>query len=360
MFTLDVSGSESTKSTRESYTKQVENYINENNLDLSKRLPHGTREVIAKKLNMNPSKVMLALRYIRTTTGTVTDLKRGSSKYEHIIKYIKENNIDLSKRLKYGAVEAIASELMLPKLNVKYCISILRKRKHFLADPIKHHSVEKSRTPEVIFSSNMINDVCREAKLTRDNPNAEKEACDGIIKCLKSIPGGGAGMIIGTPTAFCVSDSSKNNMLLTDNLKVAIALELTTDIVPMLIIGTGVDKLKANIKQHHWKNNNATSAYTTILDVVDRDSFTHHVSIFANKHPFAKVILMTSGCWIGSNKTNKKWGLELNFKTPSEYLSTKFPNLHIIAMTTVNIDKRAGGHFRYKIHHLHRGKTTQY
>jgi len=342
-----------------SNSERVNQYIKDHKIDLSLRLKTGTRELIAKELDISVAQVRDSLKYLRVKKGiTTADLRvPRASKYSHVHKFIIDNGIDISKRLPKGSIQSIANKLKIPKDHVKNAISIFRNNKKVLATSRRIKTEEKETNYAVNKVGRLMVKLCGDLNLVRDNPNSERSACDRIITCLKTIPAGGAGMIIGTPTAFCASNHLKNNMLLTDNLKVAIALELTTDTPPCLVIGTGVDPLKAALKQYHWNNNNATSSYKTVLDIVDRDSFTHYVSLFANKYSFVKVILMTSGSWVGSPQTNQKWGLDLNFKAPSEYLIKKYHNLHVIAMTTTDIEGGVSGHYQYKIHYLHRGET---
>ena len=162
-------------------------------------------------------------------------------------------------------------------------------------------------------------------------------------------------MIIGTPTAFCVSLKATNNMLLIDNMEVATALKFTTDILPTIVIGDLIDPVKANKKAADWRSNNTTANFTIIVDGVDRNGFSYYVTNFATQHIISKVILMTSGVWSCCPETSKKYGgLDFNFKTPSEYLTSKFRNLHILAMVG------NGPTDQFSIHHLHDGETKVY
>ena len=117
--------------------------------------------------------------------------------------------------------------------------------------------------------------------ITRDSPNKERTACDKIIQLINNeLPRGGASMIIGTPIAFCVSRMSSNNMLLTDNMEVAVALKFTTDVLPTIVIGDLIDPVKAHKKSADWRSNNSTSNFTIIVDGVDRNgSDTENISV---------------------------------------------------------------------------------
>ena len=162
-------------------------------------------------------------------------------------------------------------------------------------------------------------------------------------------------MIIGTPTAFCASHHKRNNMFLTDNLKVAHILDMTTDEDkhPIIVVGDAIDPVKAELKTFHWKTNNTTNHFNIKKGIVDKISYTHHITKLAEKHDLCKVILMGSGVWNGSKHSEYKWkGFDFDFRSPSEYLITQYPNLHIVAMT---LPGGKEGSYHYVIEHLHYG-----
>jgi len=322
----------------------VLNYLTEANLNFEKILPYGTIKKMATSLSLSTLAAKTALRDLRKQHGIST---RGKPKRKLIKKYIIEQNYDLTKKLPFGTTTAIANKLNVKTYDVTNAFVAIRKASHletFSGNPIV--ADKQSGFP------NIFTEHCIENNLTRKNPNSELTACNTISNYLvRNIPHGGDGMIIGTPTAFCASLNTNNKMFFTDNLKVAHALDMTTDTPPTIIIGAGVDPKKAAIKAHHWKINNTTFHFKVITDIVDRNALIHYVTKMAEQHDFCKVIIMTSGVWSCSLTTQRKWKLDLNFKAASEYLTMKYPNLHIIAMTTGD-----GGSYHYQIKHLNNGK----
>jgi hypothetical protein len=197
-----------------------------------------------------------------------------------------------------------------------------------------------------------IYNCCLENGLYR-NSFKEGPACKIIMSILMALPLGGSGLLIGTPTALCVHSHAKSKQLVTDNYVVAMVLKVTTLFRPLtIVIGNAVNPLKAQVKADHWKSCDMTSDSEIILDKVGRDAFSRHVSVFAEKNDIAKVILMTSGLWNCSPRNKKKYaeyGIEPNFKDPSEYLTSVYKNLHIIALT------KEGSSFDFSVRYLHNG-----
>jgi hypothetical protein len=313
----------------------VLNHLTELNIDIEKLLPDGTSKRAETELNLSTMEVKNALRDIRRNLGLNT---RRKTKMKDIKKYIIKQNYDFTKRMPPGTSPPIAKKFKVKTQTVNNAFFAIRKAKVLRAEQTK---------PTLSFTK-----YCIEENIIRKNPNSELVACNTIANYLvQKLPYGGDGMIFGTPTAFCASPNLNNNMFLTDNLKVAHALDMTTDAPPTIVIGTGVDPKKAAIKAHHWKINNTTSHFKIITDIVDRNSLIHHVTKLAELHDFCKVIIMTSGVWSCTPTTQQKWNLDLNFKAASEYLTMRYPNLHIIAMTT-----GIGGSYHYQIKHLNKGK----
>ena len=328
----------------------VLNYLTDAKLDVEKLLPLGITEKISTTLGLPPIIIKNALRDIRKQLGVNT---RINSRMETIKDYIYGQNYDLTKRLPYGVSQTVADTLKVKVYHVRNAIHSIRNSISNSPQPKNLSKIPVDTTEQSDFP-NVFIEHCIENKLTRQNPNAEVIACNTMANYLvQKLPHGGGGIIFGTPTAFCASSNPNNNMFLTDNLKVAHALDMTTDISPTIVIGTGVNPVKAAIKAHHWKTNNTTHHFNIITDIADRDSFTYYVSKMAEQHKLCKVIIMTSGTWACAPATQRKWKMDLNFKTPSKFLITKYPNLHILAMTTGE-----NGSFHYQIKHLNNGKET--
>jgi len=197
--------------------------------------------------------------------------------------------------------------------------------------------------------------ICHKYDITRKSPNKERDACNKIIKVINDLPKGGAGMLIGTPTSFCISKNTKNKLLLTDNMEVATTMIHSTNVPTSIVVGNAINPTRAKVKATHWKSNNSTYKCSVLLDIVDQVSYTYYVTQLAETNPLAKVILMTSGLWGFCKESQEKYeGFNFDFKTPSEYLTSKYSNLHIVAMV--------GGAptESFKIHYLNNGNTTVY
>jgi hypothetical protein len=181
--------------------------------------------------------------------------------------------------------------------------------------------------------------MVRTLNVIRKMPNQNRAASTKIINALHhKLPPGGASLLIGTPTPFAVSDNSKNNCLLTDELEVAIALNMTTDpdIKPVIIIGDLVTPDRAYTKGQMWLHNNTTNSWPISVGPVDRNSLSRHIVRLVEKHPLLKVVMVTSGVLDCCSHTKKKYGQDFNFRSPCEYLVSVYPNLHILTMVLVN------------------------
>lgn len=331
----------------------VEQYYTTNNIPLDIRQVPGNYKKISKDLRITEAQLTNALIKIRKERKIKIGFSPALSTV-NVMKYLDDHNMDVFN-MKFGDVPMIAEALNMNKKTVASTINRIKKK--------QQESNQKPKEGETISEEipkqphiNIFTDFCVKWGLTRNNPNKEVVACENICKGLLDLPRGGKGIIIGTPTAFCASENKNNNLLLTDNLKVAHILDATTDlgISPTIVIGNAVNPEKAELKAFHWKNNNSTASYDVIIDVVDRDSFTYYVTLYAEKFDFCKVVLMTSGGWIGCESSKKKWGVDGNFKSPSEFLVQKFPGLHIIAMISGS-GGESSGHYNYIVKHLHRG-----
>ena len=333
------------KSTK-SQMERVSGYLTRESIDLTKRFDSGTYQIIADAIGLSYKQVKACVRVIRKQKGIGTG---QGDKSASIRKCIKETGVDITKRLDKGTKEAIADLTGATVQQVTNIISTMRKhtKRHI------YTKVPAVQPPSRNFPNTFV-DYCVENNLTRANPNSEREACNGLCKIiLNELPRGGVGMIIGTPTAFCASCHERHKLFLTDNLKVAHMLDMTTDHPPIIVIGNAVDPVKAELKAFHWLNNNTTNHFTIETGIVDKISYTHHITKLAEKHDLCKVILMGSGVWTGSTYSEHKWkGFDFDFRSPSEYLITRYKNLHIVAMTLLGGEH---GNFHYIIKHLYHG-----
>lgn len=235
--------------------------------------------------------------------------------------YLLEHSHDLSD-LPYGFAPQASKDLDINVTSIRYAIKRLRKERGIIKNPPKEISIDRTTDIQDCLLSN---------GLIRSS-NKEGIACDIIIQTLlKRIPWGGSGMLIGTPTAFCASPHQTNKRIITDNYAVALALQWTTIHPLEIVVGNAIDEEKAKLKASHWKSIDMLNPKVT-LDIVDRDSFSYYVTKFALKSEVSKVILLTSGPWSCSRSTMKKRGLESKFDSPSQFLTKKFRNLHILAM----------------------------
>jgi len=259
---------------------------------------------------------------------------------DHIIKVINRRNYDLKKRLPYGFVFEMAKQTGKSTANVQKTIQVIRASKGIV--------VQKKK--KIILSrENGFHSSCLDNNFIRSSPSKEAFACKLIIKQLRILPEGGAGMLIGTPTPFCISHHPKyNKHILDDNLEVAHILKYTTDHLT-IVIGNGIDKAKAEAKADLWKRLFSFSNADIKIESVNRDSYTRLLTIMSERNSLCKIVLMTSGSWGQSKKILDKYNwIDTNFKTPSEYLTSIYPNLHILAMTV-------GAGYIFGVKYLHNG-----
>ena len=268
--------------------------------------------------------------------------------YQHISNEIREGleTIILSnigERLPRKTVPMLAEHYGVSKNHIRYALKAIKKDTGVVGR-MESSELKKEKDNEFVTMFRTLN-------IVRQMPNANRASSTKIIDTLQNrIPHGGAGLLIGTPTPFAVSDYCKNNELLTDELEIAIALNMTTDknIVPTIVVGNLISPEKAQVKGQLWLKNNSTGSWPIIVGRVDRNSYTKHVVTMVEKHHLTKVVLVTSGVWNCSKPTWNKYHQDFDFKSPSEYLVTEYPNLHIIAMVMNN-----GMVFNVK--HLHNG-----
>ena len=285
------------------------------------------------------------LKKMPSTKPTKKQIPSQSSS-EIVKSYFKKSEeYDLTKGLPYGAVIKISKELNLPKKEVTNTILSIR----------RGLSVNINRKSESISkpTTNRLVKIFEKFGVERQAPNQNRSSSNKIIHALEHlIPAGGAGLLIGTPTPFATSPRANNNLLLTDEFEIAIALKMKCQYLPTIVVGNLISPEKATIKGEFWKSNNSTCNCDVIVDLVNRDSYTRYVTQVAEKHPLSKVVLVTSGVWKCCHRIHKKYGFNFDFQAPSKYLTSIYPNLHILAM--VMGDRRRP--FQFDVHYLHNGE----
>lgn len=335
-------------------TAQLKNVIEEeirtNEYDLTRYLPQGFIPKIMAKTGCTKSSVNRCIAIIRRQTTSVkfktskrkkpSNTKTGASAI--VEKYLNNHKeYDLSKRLPSGTTFKIAEAIGMPQEKVANAISIIKHRRG-LRSRQKVIAIKKPTT-------NCLVDMFHPLNVERQAPNLNRISSDKILHALMNdIPKGGSGLLIGTPTPFATSPNPKNNLLLTDELEIAVVLRLTCDVDPTIVVGNSISPDKADMKGHFWKNNNSTNTSDVIVDRVDRDSYTRYITKMVEQHSLTKVVLVTSGVWSCAYAARKKYDQEFNFKDPSHYLTSVYPNLHILAMVKF--------HNIFKVHHLHNGE----
>ena len=262
-----------------------------------------------------------------------------------IINYLEEKGIDIeNEKIPSKVVSVLSRKTRRPKGSITSTIYNIRQERSI--DLFKCNSRRNILSKKTPFYK-----YCVKKNITRAAPSSEREACTNIIDVLmNTLPKGGAGMIIGTPTPFCASVHDQHNLLLTDNFEVALALKFTTNEIPTIVVGDAINPERAQLKVEHWRSNNSTGNFNIIQDCVDGSSFTYYVTRLAEHNNLSKVVLMSSGVWSCVASTRNKYnGLNFNFKDPSMFLTSKYKNLHIVAM--VNAGPRNG----FDIHYLNNG-----
>lgn len=246
-----------------------------------------------------------------------------------IEKHVNDNKMDLRQRLPRGSIPEMIKLYGFSKYDITYALSKIKRSKGY--------RVQSSGTVSKTVTSDL-QTYCLNNELYRSS-NDEVTACNKIIAAMNLLlPRGGKGMLIGTPTAFCASRNTNNNLFITDNLEVATILKFTTDEPITIIVGNAVNPAKAMLKAQHWKSNSITKNSNVYVNRVDSFSYQHYVSNFASGGDLCKVILLTSGIWKDSKKSKwkrEKKGIYLNldYETPSILLTNMYPNLHILAIT---------------------------
>lgn len=183
----------------------------------------------------------------------------------------------------------------------------------------------------------------------------ETIACEAIVGLMRYVlPRANNSLVIGTPTPACImSNKSNAKTIIDDNKRVVIEAKESSDNIYM-VIGNAVDVEKAKAKKFLWNNEQSTRNIPITLDRVDSESFHRYVTGLASKSGICRVVLLTSGSWIGDPRTCRKYGMDLNFRSPSINLTKLFPNLHIVAMA------RTKRNFGFDIVYVQGGREERY
>lgn len=195
--------------------------------------------------------------------------------------------------------------------------------------------------------------ICEEEGFLRQNKK-ETQICHAIVRYLYrgGLPWDGHGILIGTPTPTCVSTHpTYNRTLINDNTKVADTMAATCKSLD-IIIGSGVHKKKAEEKAELFRRSSSLRMANIKTMQVDGSSYLAELEKAVKLYRLVKVVFLTSGSWKGSAPTQRKYGFNVNFKSPSEYLVRKYDNIHILAMVADN-------HVSLGLLYLHRNKSIR-
>lgn len=334
--------------------EMLEFEIEANGYNLNKYLPRGFIPQMMEQTGRTRNVISYCLGNIRTKLGVIKLIPRPKSEPKLkgnftrtglcviVEGYLDAHNYNLTKRFPNGSLDQIAKDLSIDKNQLKDSLKVIKKKKGIM--------LRKTNTVIKPPVNNLV-EVFTQFKIERKSPNQNRISSDIMCRALvHDIPKGGVSMMIGTATPFAISPNPKNNCLLTDELDIASTLRFTCDKDPIIIVGNLISPEKAETKGKFWKNINSTCNSVVIVGRVDRDSFTRHVTNLAEPNLLAKVVLITSGVWPCSKPTRRKYGYDFNYQAPSLYLSTVYPNLHILAMVM-------HGNL-FKVHYVHNGKET--
>lgn len=254
-------------------------------------------------------------------TGTLTSL---------VSIHMEVKGYDLKRHLPHGTNDAVGRALGVCPTRIKSTIAYIRKKR----------GIKK------VGPSNIVNRVptaiqscLSDEKLWRAS-HKEGPACNTIDNFLHvKLPWGGAALLIGTPTAFCVAmPNLYNNKIITDNLIVAQALQRTTERPIIIVVGDAIDEYKAILKCQHWMSISTLINPRVMRDRVDVASFMRHVTelVENNSNDICKVVLLTSGVMVDSVPILDSNGQKLDrkFGPACHELTKRYKNLHILAMAT--------------------------
>jgi hypothetical protein len=254
---------------------------------------------------------------------------------------IESKGYDLAERLPRGFINEMVGQFSAAKNDIKYALTLLRQERGVI---IKR----KSRVKKL--KKNKFLEVCREYGFMRSSKK-EGVACEAICKHLiYNVPHSGHSLLIGTPTPWCASDlGTYNNTIIDDNDMVAKTMKLTSSSMT-IAIGNSVDSEKADRKADCWNRMSTMKDVEVITEPIHRDSFNRLVTRYADKNQICKVVLLTSGTWRGCKKSYDKHELDLNFESPSIYLTRMYPNLHILALVRTS-------NYVFSVKYVHGGEV---
>ena len=258
---------------------------------------------------------------------------------KRIHKYVQKNNISLDL-VPTQHCKIMQKRFRISRQQHRYALDELR----------KSLNIKKKEPKQRILKSDAIQNCLLERGLVRGS-NKQGPASKTIIHALDVIlPRGGNGLLIGTPgPLFTGASQMNNNNIIVDELFIAIFLEHVTGNPIEIVIGNAHDEIKAMEKASDWKAIDMLHKDTDIkLDVVHRDSFNYYVTKFTSRYTFTKVVLLTGGIWECNIQTARKHNLDLSYADPVRFLTSKFANLHVLALC------RKGTGFCVK--YVHNGK----
>lgn len=241
---------------------------------------------------------------------------------EYVEEALDRGGYDLTRNIPTDFISKMVKETGKSREQIRALINTIRKERHI-------HTQRLPKRPN--SKHNKVIEMCQKAGLIRSS-NKQGVVTRAIIKfILNNLPLSGAALMIGTAGPFFHSKMpSMKNTIIDDEYGLAIMLRYTSDKFT-IIVGNGVSKRKARIKADQWRASFILRPVDVEEDIVDRDSFSSWISRIAEKHSVCKVVLLTSGSWTGQH-SSKEHGIDANFKSPAEYLSKTFRNLHILAI----------------------------
>jgi len=256
--------------------------------------------------------------------------------------WLEKNIVDkyLDNRLPKGTIDQLASKHNVSKGQIKYLLKKIKVERGIFC---------KTPKGKIEGDFGFFYDALMNHNITRKLANHNRVSSTKMRNALQfKIPHGGSGLIAGTQTPFAASDNRRNNMILTDELEVAIAMDMFTDETPKIIQGNSVSPVKAHKKALMWERNNSTSHFNIEVGPVDSVGLTQHIVTMVEKHPLTKVALITGGQYQCCESTWKKYKQNFDFKTPCERLTAYYPMLHIMVMVFTGRN--------FKVLYLHNGK----
>jgi len=260
-----------------------------------------------------------------------------------LVAYVEEEvdkaGYDLTQLLPSKFITEVTSAKGVPRVKAREALATVRRRRR----------VSVQRKPKVKRSKhNAILEACKKSGFWRQ-ANAEGPACETMEKfILNKLPKGGHGLIIGTALPFFASNHPKGKeTIYDDEYAVSQILRMTCDSMT-IVIGNGVSRKKAQKKADTLDRLYTMRKARIIVDAVNRDSYSRWITKLIEQYSICKVLLITSGSWEGSAYSYKKFGFDVNFQAPSKYLTSRYSNLHILALRMV-------GTYKFDVLYVHNG-----